>query len=132
MLTHRTHMPYYQQVAVLFWPILFFELWQVDRWQAETGRQAFVVVDRYGRAWVPYWEGMRQHYHLHGMDTEAYAPSDIAALCPGWLSETLTTADASASWGLWAEPSSEQRRAYRPWISADSDIAFNKAPLEPG
>ena len=132
MLTHRTHMPYYQQVAVLFWPILFFELWQVDRWQAETGRQAFVVVDRYGRAWVPYWEGMRQHYHLHGMETEAYTPSDIAALCPGWLSETLITADASAGWGLWTEIATCPIRAFRLWIPVSTGIGGSGGHFEPG
>ncbi|MEL7110285.1 MAG: hypothetical protein AAGL99_13560, partial [Pseudomonadota bacterium] len=33
MITHRYHLPHYQQVAVYFWPILFFELWRVDLWQ---------------------------------------------------------------------------------------------------
>ncbi len=40
MFVHRYHFAYYQQVAVFFWPILFLELWRVDRWQAETGRRA--------------------------------------------------------------------------------------------
>ncbi|MEL7111104.1 MAG: hypothetical protein AAGL99_17750, partial [Pseudomonadota bacterium] len=58
MITHRYHFPHYQQVAFYFWPILFFELWRVDLWQEETGRLAFVIPDKYGRAWVKYFEGM--------------------------------------------------------------------------
>jgi len=85
MFIHRYHLPYYQQVAVFFWPILFFELWRVDRWQDETGRRAFVTPDKYGRAWVPYFEGMSQKPHVNGIETTAYKPADIDALCPGWL-----------------------------------------------
>jgi len=90
MFVHRYHLPYYQQVAVFFWPILFFELWRVDRWQDQTGRRAFVTPDRYGRAWVPWFEGMGQKPHLNGIDTVVYKPEDIDALCPGWLASVLT------------------------------------------
>jgi len=85
MITHRYHLPYYQQVAVFFWPILFFELWRVDRWQDQTGRRAFVTPDKYGRAWVPWFEGMSQKPHLQGVETRIYAPNDVDQLCPGWL-----------------------------------------------
>ncbi|MEM7328367.1 MAG: hypothetical protein AAF437_06465 [Pseudomonadota bacterium] len=50
MFVHRFHWPYYLQVPVYFWPILFFNLWRVDRWSAATGKRAFVVPDEYGVA----------------------------------------------------------------------------------
>lgn len=90
---HRYHLPHYEQVAVYFWPILFFELWRVDQWCAFTGRWAVVEVDRYGRAWVPYWEGMSVNYHVHGMEARMYAPGDVEDLCPGWLKAALTALD---------------------------------------
>jgi len=93
-MVHRYHLPYYQQVAVFFWPILFLELWRVDRWQDETGRRAFVTPDKYGRAWVPYFEGMSLKPHLNGMDVSAYRPSDVSQLCPGRLEAALTTITA--------------------------------------
>ncbi|MEM6555460.1 MAG: hypothetical protein AAF642_06275, partial [Pseudomonadota bacterium] len=82
MIIHRYLFAHYQQVAVYFWPILFWNLWRVDRWSKDTGRQAFVQVDRYGRAWVPYFEGMARNYMAHDPDTRFYAPSDVADLCP--------------------------------------------------
>ncbi|MEM6556508.1 MAG: hypothetical protein AAF642_11560 [Pseudomonadota bacterium] len=82
MIIHRYLFAHYQQVAVYFWPILFWNLWRVDRWSAATGRQAFVQVDRYGRAWVPYFEGMARNHMAHDPDTRFYAPSDVEGLCP--------------------------------------------------
>ena len=82
MIIHRYLFAHYQQVAVYFWPILFWNLWRVDRWSEATGRQAFVQVDRYGRAWVPYFEGMARNYMAHDPDTRFYAPSDVEDLCP--------------------------------------------------
>jgi len=103
MFIHRYHLPYYQQVAVFFWPILFLELWRVDRWQAETGRRAFVTPDKYGRAWVPYFEGMSQKPHLNGISTALYRPADVGALCPGRLSSALIqSADTECS-EVWIE-----------------------------
>jgi len=101
MIIHRYLLAHYQQVAVYFWPILFFELWRVDRWSAETGRQAFVTVDRYGRAWVPYFEGMARNFAAYDIATRFYAPSDVDALCPDVFERALTalTVDASESWG---------------------------------
>ncbi|MEL7109463.1 MAG: hypothetical protein AAGL99_09355 [Pseudomonadota bacterium] len=90
MINHRYHLPHYQQVAVYFWPILFFELWRVDLWQNETGRRAFVRPDKYGRAWVPYFEGMSQKPHVNGVYVQAYKPDDVDTLCPGWLDGTLS------------------------------------------
>ena len=86
MIIHRFHLPHYQQVAVYFWPILFFELWRVDRWSAATGRQAFVQVDPYGRAWVPLFEGMGRNFAAYDIYTRFYAPRDVEDLCPGFLS----------------------------------------------
>ena len=82
MIIHRYLRAHYQQVPVYFWPILFFELWRVDRWTAETGRQAFVQVDRYGRAWVPYFEGMARNFAAYDIATRFYSPSDVDDLCP--------------------------------------------------
>ena len=82
MIIHRYLFAHYQQVAVYFWPILFWNLWRVDRWSEATGRQAFVQVDRYGRAWVPYFEGMARNYMAEDPDTRFYAPSDVEDLCP--------------------------------------------------
>ena len=89
MILHRFHLPHYQQVAVYFWPILFFELWRVDRWSAATGRQAFVQVDRYGRAWVPLFEGMGRNFAAYDIYTRFYAPRDVEDLCPGFFERTL-------------------------------------------
>ncbi|MEL7285158.1 MAG: hypothetical protein AAGJ68_11615, partial [Pseudomonadota bacterium] len=89
MITHRYHLPHYQQVAVYFWPILFFELWRVDLWQNETGRIAFVRPDKYGRAWVPYFEGMSQKPHVNDMYVPIYKPDDVDVLCPGWVESAL-------------------------------------------
>ena len=82
MIIHRYLYAHYRQVAVYFWPILFWNLWRVDRWSESTGRQAFVQVDRFGRAWVPYFEGMGRNYMTHDPDTRFYAPGDVEALCP--------------------------------------------------
>jgi len=98
MFVHRYHLPYYQQVAVFFWPILFFELWRVDRWQAQTGRRAFVTPDKYGRAWVPYFEGMSQKPHLNDLSVSAYKPDDIVSLCPGWLDAALAPCTNAGVW----------------------------------
>jgi len=90
MIIHRYLRAHYQQVPVYFWPILFFELWRVDRWTAETGRQAFVQVDRYGRAWVPYFEGMARNFAAYDIATRFYSPSDVDELCPDVFERALT------------------------------------------
>ncbi|MEO1553801.1 MAG: hypothetical protein AAFR82_07665, partial [Pseudomonadota bacterium] len=54
------------------------------------GRQAFVQVDRYGRAWMPYFEGMGRNYLVHDLDTRFYAPSDVQDLCPQMLQRALS------------------------------------------
>ncbi|MEL7285573.1 MAG: hypothetical protein AAGJ68_13705, partial [Pseudomonadota bacterium] len=110
MITHRYHLPHYQQVAVYFWPILFFELWRVDLWQEETGRLAFVIPDKFGRAWVKYFEGMSIKPHVNDMYTPVYKPADVEELCPGVFDNAIAalTADASETlhparsggWGL--------------------------------
>lgn len=82
MIIHRYLFAHYKQVAVFFWPILFLELWRIDRWSAATGRQAFVQVDRYGRAWVPLFEGMARNFAAYDLDTRFYAPGDVEDLCP--------------------------------------------------
>ena len=91
MIIHRYLLAHYQQVPVYFWPILFFELWRVDRWTAETGRQAFVQVDRYGRAWVPYFEGMARNFAAYDIATRFYSPSDVDELCPDVFERAITT-----------------------------------------
>ncbi|MEM7640245.1 MAG: hypothetical protein AAF269_14415 [Pseudomonadota bacterium] len=82
MIIHRYLFAHYRQVAVFFWPILFLELWRIDRWSAATGRQAFVQVDRHGRAWVPYFEGMARNFAAYDLGTRFYAPSDVEDMCP--------------------------------------------------
>jgi len=91
MIIHRYLRAHYQQVPVYFWPILFFELWRVDRWTAETGRQAFVQVDCYGRAWVPYFEGMARNFAAYDIATRFYSPSDVDDLCPDVFEQALIT-----------------------------------------
>ena len=132
MITHRFFFTHYQQCSVFFWPILFFELWRVDRWQDQTGRKAFVRVDRYGRAWVPYWEGMSRQWHVTGVYTKVYTPSDVTDLCPGVLENTLSTADPCVGRGLWTVISSCLSGAFRPWIPACAGIDGNGVFLEPG
>ena len=96
MIIHRYLRAHYQQVPVYFWPILFFELWRVDRWCAETGRQAFVQVDRDGRAWVPYFEGMARNFAAYDIATRFYSPSDVDELCPDVFEQALATLSADA------------------------------------
>jgi hypothetical protein len=133
MITHRYHLPHYQQVAVYFWPILFFELWRVDLWQEDTGRIAFVRPDKYGRAWVPYFEGMSQKPHVNGVYVEAYKPDDVDTLCPGWLESTLSLpADASASWGLRTSISYRALGTFMPWTPAYAGVGGLFEHLEPG
>ena len=96
MIIHRYLRAHYLQVPVYFWPILFFELWRVDRWTAETGRQAFVQVDRYGRAWMPYFEGMARNFAAYDIATRFYSPSDVDALCPDVFEQALATRSEDA------------------------------------
>jgi hypothetical protein len=96
MIIHRYLRAHYKQVPVYFWPILFFELWRVDRWSAETGRQAFVQVDRYGRAWVPYFEGMARNFAAYDIATRFYSPSDVDELCPDIFERALETLSVDA------------------------------------
>ena len=91
MIIHRYLFAHYRQVAVFFWPILFLNLWRVDLWCAETGRQAFVQVDRYGRAWVPYFEGMGRNFAAHDIYERFYAPSDVEDLCPQIFERALAS-----------------------------------------
>ncbi|MEL7031825.1 MAG: hypothetical protein AAGL97_03425 [Pseudomonadota bacterium] len=91
MIIHRYLFAHYKQVAVYFWPILFLNLWRVDLWCAETGRQAFVQVDRYGRAWVPYFEGMSVNYMTRDPDERFYAPSEVEDLCPQIFEHALAS-----------------------------------------
>ena len=86
---HRYHRPYYEMVAVFYWPVLFFQLWRIDRWSARTGRRAFVEPDRYGRAWVVWWEGMSRYGNVLGLDVQVWSPNEVSDLCPGWLAEAL-------------------------------------------
>ena len=133
MITHRYHLPHYQQVAVYFWPILFFQLWRVDRWQDETGRIAFVIPDRYGRAWVPYFEGMSLKPHVNDMYAPVYKPADVDDLCPGWIERTLSPPeDASASWGLRTLISDLTSGTLLPWTPACAGVDGTFKPLEPG
>ena len=134
MFIHRFHLPYYQQVAVFYWPILFFELWRVDLWSAETGRRAFVQVDRYGRAWVPFFEGMARNFAAYDIYERFYAPSDVGELCPQVFEQTLTqfSADACGSRGPGTLFSRFLRGAFVPWTPVSTGVGGNKAHLEPG
>ena len=96
MIIHRYLLAHYQQVPVYFWPTLFFELWRVDRWTTETGRQAFVQVDCYGRAWVPYFEGMARNFAAYDIATRFYSPSDVDELCPDVFEQALATLSLGA------------------------------------
>jgi len=89
MIIHRYLRAHCLQVPVYFWLFLFFELWRVDRWSAETGRQAFVQVDRYGRAWVPYFEGMARNFAAYDIATRFYSPNDVDELCPDVFERAL-------------------------------------------
>ncbi|MEO1189140.1 MAG: hypothetical protein AAFW60_08705 [Pseudomonadota bacterium] len=134
MIIHRYLFAHYRQVAVYFWPILFLELRRIDRWSAETGRQAFVQVDRYGRAWVPYFEGMARNFAAYDIHERFYAPSDVDELCPQVFERALTTlsADASASWGLRTVLSQLSRGPIMPWTPACAGVGGTNVYLEPG
>ena len=120
MIIHRYLFAHYRQVAVYFWPILFLNLWRVDLWCAATGRQAFVQVDRYGRAWVPYFEGMGRNFAAHDIYERFYSPRDVEDLCPDIFEKALTalSADASESWGLRTILSSSLNGPFLPWTPA--------------
>lgn len=134
MIIHRYLFAHYKQVAVYYWPILFWALWRIDRWSAETGRQAFVQVDRYGRAWVPYFEGMGRNYFTHDLETRFYAPGDVADLCPQVFERAIAQR---------AEEDLESARAgtirshvfkgaIRPRVLACASICGVKVHLDPG
>ena len=120
MIIHRYLRAHYLQVPVYFWPILFFELWRVDRWTAETGRQAFVMVDRYGRAWVPYFEGMARNFAAYDIATRFYSPSDVDELCPDIFEHALATltVDACESRGSRIDLTTILTSTFMPWIPA--------------
>ncbi|MEL7031277.1 MAG: hypothetical protein AAGL97_09030 [Pseudomonadota bacterium] len=142
MIIHRYLFAHYRQVAVYFWPILFLNLWRVDLWCAETGRQAFVQVDRYGRAWVPYFEGMGRNFAAHDIYERFYAPSDVEDLCPQVFERALTqlSADASAplrparlgGWGLGTILTQSPRGTFLPWTPAFAGVDGEPVRLEPG
>ncbi len=134
MIIHRYLMAHYRQVPVYFWPILFFELWRVDRWSAETGRQAFVQVDRYGRAWVPYFEGMARNFAAYDIATRFYSPNDVDKLCPDVFEQALATlsVDACESRGPGTDITTILRGTFMPWISACAGICGDREYLEPG
>jgi len=136
MIIHRYLLAHYQQVPVYFWPILFFELWRVDRWTAETGRQAFVQVDRYGRAWVPYFEGMARNFAAYDIATRFYSPSDVDELCPDVFEQALATlsVDACESRGPGMDLTIILRGTFMPWIPAFAGIGGDGAlvRLDPG
>jgi len=142
MIIHRYLLAHYQQVPVYFWPILFFELWRVDRWTAETGRQAFVQVDRYGRAWVPYFEGMARNFAAYDIATRFYSPSDVDELCPDVFERALATLseDACESRGPGTDLTNILSGTLMPWIPAtqsswaqrSAGIGGDREYLEPG
>ncbi len=134
MIIHRYLFAHYRQVAVFFWPILFLELWRIDRWSAETGRQAFVQVDRYGRAWVPLFEGMARNFAAYDLDTRFYAPSDVEDLCPQVFEHAIShfSADASESWGPGTFISNLLKGAGLPWTPAYAGVDGTKVRLDPG
>ena len=134
MIIHRYLRAHYLQVPVYFWPFLFFELWRVDRWTAETGRQAFVQVDQYGRAWVPYFEGMARNFAAYDIATRFYSPSDVDELCPDIFEQALTTltVDACESRGPRTAISNILNGTFMPWIPACASICGDGEYLEPG
>ncbi|MEL7031981.1 MAG: hypothetical protein AAGL97_05820 [Pseudomonadota bacterium] len=134
MIIHRYLFAHYRQVAVYFWPILFLNLWRVDLWCAETGRQAFVQVDRYGRAWVPYFEGMSVNYMTHDYDERFYAPSEVEDLCPQIFEHAITqlSADASASWGLRTILANSLTGPFLLWTPACAGVDGHEVHLDPG
>ena len=142
MIIHRYLFAHYKQVAVYFWPILFLELWRIDRWSAETGRQAFVQVDRYGRAWVPYFEGMARNFAAYDIHERFYAPSDVDELCPQVFERAMSQvpADASAGWGLGTALTSLLTGPFLPWTPAAQSswaqrcagVCGTRVHLEPG
>ncbi len=134
MIIHRFLFAHYRQVAVYFWPILFFELWRIDRWSAETGRQAFVQVDRYGRAWVPFFEGMARNFAAYDIYERFYAPSDVDELCPQVFETAIAklSADASPRWGLRTHLSQLSEGTLMPWTPASAGVCRGRKHLEPG
>ena len=129
---HRYHRPYYEMVAVFYWPVLFFQLWRIDRWSQRTGRRAFVEPDRYGRAWVVWWEGMSRYGNVLGLDVQVWSPQDVADYCSGRLEiALLSPADACAGRHPWTETPLCSDFTDVPWIPACAGIAGH-VHLEPG
>ncbi|WP_299949316.1 hypothetical protein [Hyphomonas sp. BRH_c22] len=51
---HPRHAPLYAHVHVLFWPWLWWQLWNLDRWKRATGRGVLLAVDRRGNVYIRY------------------------------------------------------------------------------
>ena len=80
---HRWHAPHYERVPVYLWPWLFWQLWQIDRWTEYTGRQVFVEVDRQGRAYSTWWEGMDLIWDEEtGESSRPWRMSDLQDMLP--------------------------------------------------
>ena len=92
---HRWHAPHYEMVPVYLWPWLFWQLWQIDRWTEYTGRQVCVEVDRQGRAYSTWWEGMDLIWDEE--TGESYRPwreSDLQELLPSTLGRALSISES--------------------------------------
>ncbi|MEM7328901.1 MAG: hypothetical protein AAF437_09195 [Pseudomonadota bacterium] len=135
MFVHRFHWPYYLQVPVYVWPILFFNLWRVDRWSAATGKRVFVVPDEYGYAWVPYHEGMEIRYFVHNLG-ETRCPEPYVEI--DWTEAEsehptyLFSADASASWGPGTALTPCSQCSIRPRASGGADAFEPSVWRDPG
>lgn len=94
----------------------------------------FVQIDRYGRAWVPFYEGMSQQPHVTGIDVRAYRPSDVATLCPGWLGRVCArVCNASASLSRICASFTHVSAAFAQWIvTLPGHFGGGHVRLEPG
>ncbi|MEL7110493.1 MAG: hypothetical protein AAGL99_14605, partial [Pseudomonadota bacterium] len=105
-------------------------------------RLAFVIPDKFGRAWVKYFEGMSIKPHVNDMYTPVYKPADVEELCPGVFDNAIAalTADASETlhparsggWGLRTSISYPALGTFMPWTPAYAGVGGDFMRLEPG
>jgi len=93
-----------------------------------------VQVDRYGRAWVPYFEGMARNFAAYDIATRFYSPRDVDELCPDVFEQALATlsVDACECRGPGTTFTTIIRGTILPWIPACAGIGGDREYLEPG
>ena len=91
-------------------------------------------IDRYGRAWVPYFEGMARNFAAYDIATRFYSPSDVDELCPDVFEQALETlsVDACDSRGRETIIANILSGTLMPWTLACAGVCEEQEYIEPG